>query len=152
VSVLIAASKANFKPAESANSANPAMNTIGHYAADDAHVIYGTAYHEGLGDQLPVTVIATGLSSSRKAQVTPPSPSLSVVQHAQVQLRTGTDNLPVLNQVAQPGPALAQGCKVRMACKPGRAPTCMPLKRTVMKACTRPAHGAPTASRRRPAA
>ena len=39
------------------------MNTIRRYAADDAHVIYGTAYDESLGDQLRVTVIATGLIS-----------------------------------------------------------------------------------------
>ena len=52
------------------------MNTIRRYAADDAHVIFGTAYDEGLGDQLRVTVIATGLSSvARRAQ-----PPLSVVQ------------------------------------------------------------------------
>jgi cell division GTPase FtsZ len=38
------------------------MNTIRRYAVDDAHVIYGTAYDETLGDQLRVTVIATGLS------------------------------------------------------------------------------------------
>ena len=78
------------------------MNTIRRYAADDAHVIYGTAYDETLGDQLRVTVIATGLSSSRKAVITPP---LSVVHHAQHNQRTGTDNLPVLSQVAQPGHA-----------------------------------------------
>jgi len=101
VLVLIAASKATFKLAESRN----AMNTIRRYAADDAHVIYGTAYDETLGDQLRVTVIATGLSSARKAQVNPP---LTVVQQQQpaqqpqAHLRTGTDNLPILNQVAQP--------------------------------------------------
>ncbi|MDP1899061.1 MAG: cell division protein FtsZ [Rubrivivax sp.] len=100
VLVLIAASKQTFKLAESRN----AMNTIRRYAADDAHVIYGTAYDESLGDQLRVTVIATGLSSSRRAVITPP---LTVVQQpvqqpAQQQLRTGTDNLPILNQVAQP--------------------------------------------------
>ena len=102
VLVLIAASKGTFKLAESRN----AMNTIRRYAADDAHVIYGTAYDESLGDQLRVTVIATGLSSAnRKASITPP---LAVVQpqtHAPQQalaqaLRTGTDNIPVLvNQV-----------------------------------------------------
>ena len=111
VLVLIAASKQTFKLAESRN----AMNTIRRYAADDAHVIYGTAYDESLGDQLRVTVIATGLSSSRKATITPP---LSVVHHAQPHAqphqRTGTDNLPVLNQLAQPGhggqaPQSAQG-------------------------------------------
>jgi len=65
VLVLIAAAKSSFKLAESRN----AMNTIRRYAADDAHVIYGTAYDEGLGDQLRVTVIATGLSSvARRAE------------------------------------------------------------------------------------
>ena len=98
VLVLIAASKQTFKLAESRN----AMNTIRRYAADDAHVIYGTAYDETLGDQLRVTVIATGLSSTRRAQATPP---LSVVQQPLHSLRTGTDNIPVLSQVAQPGPA-----------------------------------------------
>jgi cell division protein FtsZ len=102
VLVLIAASKGTFKLAESRN----AMNTIRRYAAEDAHVIFGTAYDESLGDQLRVTVIATGLSSVRgKAAIAPP---LSVVSHGQnqphqhhQQLRTGTDNLPILNQVAQ---------------------------------------------------
>ena len=58
--MLIAASKATFKLAESRN----AMNAIKRYAADDAHVIFGTAYDESLADQLRVTVIATGLSSA----------------------------------------------------------------------------------------
>jgi len=103
VLVLIAASKSTFKLSESRN----AMNAIKCYAAEDAHVIYGAAYDEGLGDQLRVTVIATGLNSVRKGAITPP---LSVVQQpmhnpmqqpAQQALRTGTDNLPILNQVAQ---------------------------------------------------
>jgi cell division protein FtsZ len=92
VLVLIAAGKSTFKLSESRN----AMNTIRRYAADDAHVIYGTAYDETLGDQLRVTVIATGLSPAKRMQ-TP----ISVVHSAPMQ-RTGTDNLPVLNQVAQP--------------------------------------------------
>ncbi len=108
VLVLIAASKQTFKLAESRN----AMNTIRRYAADDAHVIYGTAYDEALGDQLRVTVIATGLSSAARRSESrdngrdhqrTASP-LSVVQQApQAQaLRTGTDNLPILNQATQP--------------------------------------------------
>ena len=103
VLVLIAASKGTFKLAESRN----AMNTIRRYAADDAHVIYGTAYDESLGDQLRVTVIATGLSSARKAEQR--QPPLQVVQPPQVaqQLRTGTDNLPILNQPVQPAQAQA---------------------------------------------
>ena len=93
VLVLIAAGKQNFK----LNESKAAMNTIRRYAAEDAHIIYGAAYDESLGDQLRVTVIATGLSQ-RKPQATP----LTVVQPAQA-LRTGTDNLPILNTVAQLG-------------------------------------------------
>jgi cell division protein FtsZ len=89
VLVLIAASRQTFKLAESRN----AMNTIRRYAADDAHVIFGTAYDEGLGDQLRVTVIATGLSGAARRSQQPP---LSVVQQPGV--RTGTDNLPILQQ------------------------------------------------------
>jgi cell division protein FtsZ len=92
VLVLIAAAKSNFKLSESRN----AMNTIRRYAADDAHVIYGTAYDEGLGDQLRVTVIATGLSPAHRKQATP----IQVVHSAPVQ-RTGTDNLPIMSAVAQ---------------------------------------------------
>jgi cell division protein FtsZ len=77
------------------------MNTIRRYAADDAHVIYGTAYDESLGDQLRVTVIATGLSPAKRIQSTP----ISVV-HSTTALRTGTDNLPILNSMTpgQPTP------------------------------------------------
>ncbi|RQO62463.1 cell division protein FtsZ [Paucibacter sp. KBW04] len=89
VLVLIAASKANFKLSESRN----AMNAIKRYASDEAHIIYGTAYDESLGEALRVTVIATGLCSQRARQAAP----LQVVQQ-QVQLRTGTDNMPVLTQ------------------------------------------------------
>ena len=88
VLVLIAAGRSTFKLSESRN----AMNCIRRYAADDAHVIYGTAYDESLGDQLRVTVIATGLSPARRQQA-----PISVV-HTQAVQRTGTDNLPVLNQ------------------------------------------------------
>ena len=38
------------------------MNTIRAYASPDAHVIYGTAYDDELGDEIRVTVVATGLS------------------------------------------------------------------------------------------
>jgi cell division protein FtsZ len=55
-----------------------------------------------------VTVIATGLSSVRRAESRDPrhhAAPLSVVQQPVQALRTGTDNLPVLSQVAQPGAA-----------------------------------------------
>ncbi len=118
VLVLIAAAKSSFKLAESRN----AMNTIRRYAADDAHVIYGTAYDEGLGDQLRVTVIATGLSSVARRAEHPGAatsgrtggggPGLSVVQQqpmAQPVQRTGTDNLPILTQPMGAGQGVGAG-------------------------------------------
>jgi cell division protein FtsZ len=103
VLVLIAAAKGNFKLSESRN----AMNTIRRYAADDAHVIYGTAYDESLGDQLRVTVIATGLSPTRRRESTP----IQVV-HSTTALRTGTDNLPIMNAVAAQPQQAAQPMQV----------------------------------------
>jgi cell division protein FtsZ len=96
VLVLIAASRSSFKLSESRN----AMNTIRRYASDDAHVIYGTAYDESLGDQLRVTVIATGLSQGKARQQSP----ISVVHSAPV-LRTGTDNMPVMTHAVAGGGA-----------------------------------------------
>jgi cell division protein FtsZ len=86
VLVLIAAKRSTLKLAESKN----AMNTIRRYAADDAHVIFGTVYDDALGDQLRVTVIATGLSPAKRQQA-----PITVV-HSAPALRTGTDNIPVL--------------------------------------------------------
>ncbi|MBP6776380.1 MAG: cell division protein FtsZ [Piscinibacter sp.] len=101
VLVLIAANRNTFKLVESRN----AMQTIRRFAADDAHVIYGTAYDESLGDQLRVTVIATGLSSQTRRAQTP----MSVVHNAVVQ-RTGTDNVqmvaaPTAPATGAPAPA-----------------------------------------------
>ncbi|MBX9715281.1 MAG: cell division protein FtsZ [Burkholderiaceae bacterium] len=87
VLVLIAANRSTLKLSESKN----AMNTIRRYAAEDAHVIFGTVYDESLGDQLRVTVIATGLSPARRQQA-----PISVVHSAPMR-RTGTDDLPILN-------------------------------------------------------
>lgn len=104
VLVLIAASRANFKLSESRN----AMNAIKRYASEDAHIIYGTAYDESLGDALRVTVIATGLTAGRARQQAP----LQVVQTQQV-VRNGTDGMPVLTQaVAMAAPAVGQQANV----------------------------------------
>ena len=80
--VLISAAKGSLKLSES----KQAMNTIRAYASESAHVIYGTAYDEALGDEIRVTVVATGLSRQGAAR----RPTL--VQ--QPMLRTGTDNMP----------------------------------------------------------
>jgi cell division protein FtsZ len=95
VLVLIAAKRNTLKLAES----QKAMNTIRRYAADEGHVIYGVVYDESLGDQMRVTVIATGLSQSKRQQA-----PITVV-HSAPALRTGTDNLPILNQAVAVGPS-----------------------------------------------
>ncbi len=82
VLVLITAAKGSLKLSES----KMAMNTIRAYASPDAHVIYGTAYDDSLGDQVRVTVVATGLSRQGQRRSTP---VLEVV------VRTGTDNVPL---------------------------------------------------------
>ena len=104
VLVLIAANRANFKLSES----KTAMNTIRRYAAEDAHVIFGAAYDASLGDQLRVTVIATGLSRAR-----PQSVPLTVVQPTVSHgLRTGTDNLPILNSVLNQPQQVGHGAQL----------------------------------------
>jgi cell division protein FtsZ len=103
VLVLISAAKGSLKLSES----KMAMNTIRAYASPDAHVIYGTAYDDELGEEIRVTVVATGLSRQPARRTAPP---LQV-------LRTGTDNLPVLNmavgQMAQPDSVSASGSNVQ---------------------------------------
>jgi cell division protein FtsZ len=95
VLVLITAAKGSLKLSES----KLAMNTIRAYASADAHVIYGTAYDDNLGDEIRVTVVATGLSRQGARRAAPP---LQV-------LRTGTDNVPfhvpTLNNIAGPSAA-----------------------------------------------
>ncbi len=83
VLVLISAAKGSLKLKES----RMAMETIRAYASADAHVIYGTANDESLGEEIRVTVIATGLSSGQRVR-----PPIQVVQTVQ---RTGTDNVPI---------------------------------------------------------
>ena len=100
VLVLITASKGSLKLSES----KLAMNTIRAFASPDALVIYGTAYDDNLGDDIRVTVVATGLS--RQGQQRRTAPPLQV-------LRTGTDNVPfhvptLTNQV-QGGPGGTAG-------------------------------------------
>ncbi len=80
VLVLVTAAKGSLKLSES----KLAMNTIRAYASPDAHVIYGAAYDDSLGDEMRVTVVATGLSRQNARRTAPP---LQV-------LRTGTDNVP----------------------------------------------------------
>ena len=81
VLVLITAAKGGLKLSES----RKAMDTIRAYASSDAQVIYGTAYDDSLGDEIRVTVVATGLLGTDANRGTQ---TLKVV-------RTGTDNVPM---------------------------------------------------------
>ncbi|HLS86773.1 MAG TPA: cell division protein FtsZ [Burkholderiales bacterium] len=62
------------------------MNIIRTFAAEDATIIYGGVYDDDLGDELRVTVVATGLGMAGISRQ--PKPQLVVSQ------KTGTDNLP----------------------------------------------------------
>ncbi|MBV1775524.1 cell division protein FtsZ [Burkholderiaceae bacterium DAT-1] len=63
------------------------MDIIKQYAADDAKIIFGTAIDENLGDDLRVTLVATGLGQRAEKKM----PDLKMVK------ATGTDDgIPVL--------------------------------------------------------
>jgi cell division protein FtsZ len=85
VLVNITASRASLKLRET----KEVMNTIRAFAADDATIIYGGVYDDALGDELRVTVVATGLGAPLAARA--PKPQLVVAQ------RTGTDNQAVVS-------------------------------------------------------
>ena len=70
------------------------METISAFAADDATVIMGAVYDDTMGDNLRVTVVATGLGRAKQRPQLVPS--------TQPALKTGTDN-------AIYGAAVAQG-------------------------------------------
>ena len=62
------------------------LNTIRSFAADDATVIYGTVYDDEMGDELRVTVVATGLGQPAAARINKP----------QLVVKNGTDNMAVM--------------------------------------------------------
>jgi cell division protein FtsZ len=88
VLVNITASRTSLKLRET----KEVMNTIRAFAAEDATIIYGGVYDDTLGEDLRVTVVATGLGlpigvRSQKPQL--------VVSHNSAQ-KTGTDNQPMM--------------------------------------------------------
>jgi cell division protein FtsZ len=62
-----------------------AMNTIKAFAAEDATVIVGQVIDENMGEDLRVTIVATGLGAPVSRQLSKP---LAVV-------KTGTDDMPI---------------------------------------------------------
>ncbi len=95
VLVNITASRSSLKLRET----KEVMNTIRAFAADDATIIHGGVYDDALGEELRVTVIATGLG--QPLGVRQQKPQL-VVSHGSAQ-RTGTDNQAVFSPAAMPG-------------------------------------------------
>jgi cell division protein FtsZ len=66
------------------------MNTIKEFTADDAMVIVGTVIDDTMGENLRVTMIATGLGTGHGHASTQQKPRLEMVET--VIERTGTDN------------------------------------------------------------
>ena len=65
---------------------NEVMATVRAFAAEDAHVIFGAVYDEAMGENLRVTVVATGLGLARQQTLT--------VINTPVLQATGTDGMP----------------------------------------------------------
>ena len=68
---------------------NEVMNTVRVFAAEDAHIIFGAVYDENMGEDIRVTVVATGLG--KQSAVRQP---FKVIMEEEVK-RTGTDNMPI---------------------------------------------------------
>ncbi len=71
------------------------MATIRNYASDEATIIFGTVFDDGMEDQLRVTVVATGLGMQSGRRKSSNKPELVHVAAEGIGLRTGTDNQPV---------------------------------------------------------
>jgi cell division protein FtsZ len=75
------------------------VNTIRAFTADDATIIHGTVRNEEMGDNLRVTVIATGLGRVAKRPQLVPQPML----------KTGTDNAASMSSIFNQAQANAAG-------------------------------------------
>ena len=96
VLVNITASKASLKLRET----KEVMNTIRAFAAEDATIIFGGVYDDTLGEDLRVTVVATGLGLPAVGRQQKPQLVVSQVMPQ----KTGTDNQP-LPTLSVPGQA-----------------------------------------------
>ena len=64
---------------------NEVMSTVREFAAEDAHIIFGAVYDESMGEEIRVTVVATGLGKAQAKRQ-----SFEVI-HTPVMQATGTD-------------------------------------------------------------
>ena len=75
------------------------MAAVRAFAAPDASIAQGIAYDDAMGDELRVTVVATGLGKNKKMQLVQP----------QQMLKTGTYNAPVMAGSAAVAGGLTMG-------------------------------------------
>jgi len=97
VVVNITANKSSLKLRET----KEVMNTIRSFAAEDATIIFGAVYDDVMGDDLRVTVVATGLGQPATARAA--KPQLVVGR------RTGTDDQSLVTSAAMLGAEMAGG-------------------------------------------
>ena len=71
------------------------MAAVRAFAAPDASIAQGIAYDDAMGDEIRVTVVATGLGKNKKMQLVQPQP--------QQVLRTGTYNAPMMGSALPTG-------------------------------------------------
>jgi cell division protein FtsZ len=71
------------------------MAAVRAFAAPDASIAQGIAYDDEMGDEIRVTVVATGLGKAKKMQLVQPQP--------QQVLRTGTYNAPLMGSAPLTG-------------------------------------------------
>ncbi|CAM8658825.1 FtsZ Cell division GTPase [Burkholderiales bacterium] len=76
-----------------------AMDAIRQFAAEDATIIFGTVYDESLGDEMRVTVVATGLGQTRA------KPTLVPMSQPRMAQATGTHD--AVAMAAEPPPPVA---------------------------------------------
>jgi len=119
--VNITANKSSLKMRET----KEVLNTIRSFAAEDATIIFGTVYDENMGDELRVTVVATGLGQMSASRI--PKPQLVVSQ------KTGTDN------IAMGGPDYAALDAMPAVIRKNRASTIEALQQSGMPTLDIPA-------------
>lgn len=73
-------------------------STIEAFASEDATVVVGTVLDPNMGDEVRVTVVATGLNQSRARK-----PSIEIVKETMQWQKTGTDSPFPLDPVSPPG-------------------------------------------------
>jgi cell division protein FtsZ len=80
VLVNITATRSSLKMKE----VNEVMATVGAFAAADANIIFGAVYDEGMGEELRVTVVATGLGQTQQ---------FTVIENPEMMKATGTHDI-----------------------------------------------------------